>query len=137
MEKTLNFHDRKGTCLLRLTPAKAEYSGTDLLRTAVEFNVGAFAGRIGIDAMSYDFANLRKGLTAIYEGRISHYGFVTMEDELSMDFEMDELGGIAVKVSIAKYRYNIDAHFARLEFEYTMDQSFIPEQIREIDEITA
>ena len=86
MEKTLNFHDRKGTCLLRLTPAKAEYSGTDLLRTAVEFNVGAFAGRIRIDTMSYDFANLRKGLTAIYEGRISHYGFVTMEDELSMDF---------------------------------------------------
>ena len=81
------------------------------------------------ESLEEDFTNLILKLRDLYEMRVKQISFVqTIEKNIVIDFKQKESEYIDVLVRIDHY-----IEEATLQFEYEMDQSFLPELIEEIE----
>ena len=61
--------------------------------------------------------------------RVNKISFLqSIENNIQVDFNLNEIGGILVSVRIDDY-----INSTTLQFEYGIDQSFLPELIEEIE----
>lgn len=76
-----------------------------------------------------DFTDFLAKLHDLYEMRVKKISFLqSIENNIQVDFNLNEIGGILVSVRIDDY-----INFTTLQFEYGIDQSFLPELIEEIE----
>ena len=81
------------------------------------------------ESLEDDFTNFILKLRDLYEMRVKQISFVqTIEKNIVIDFKQKESEYIDVLVRIDHY-----IEEATLQFEYEMDQSFLPELIEEIE----
>ena len=81
------------------------------------------------ESLEEDFTNFILKLRDLYEMRVKQISFVqTIEKNIVIDFKQKESEYIDVLVRIHHY-----IEEATLQFEYTIDQSFLPELIEEIE----
>jgi hypothetical protein len=58
-----------------------------------------------------------------------------IEEELSIRFEMDNLGHILCKINISKEVFSPDFNFEKHNFGFEIDQTYLPKIIFEIENI--
>ena len=76
-----------------------------------------------------DFTDFLAKLHDLYEMRVKKISFLqSIENNIQVDFNLNEIGGILVSVRIDDY-----INSTTLQFEYGIDQSFLPELIEEIE----
>ncbi len=76
-----------------------------------------------------DFTDFLAKLHDLYEMRVKKNSFLqSIENNIQVDFNLNEIGGILVSVRIDDY-----INSTTLQFEYGIDQSFLPELIEEIE----
>jgi hypothetical protein len=81
------------------------------------------------ESLEEDFTNFILKLRDLYEMRVKQISFVqTIEKNIVIDFKQKESEYIDVLVRIDHY-----IEEATLQFEYEIDQSFLPELIEEIE----
>ena len=81
------------------------------------------------ESLEEDFTSFILKLRDLYEMRVKQISFVqTIEKNIMIDFKQKETKYIDVLVRIDHYIED-----ATLQFEYTIDQSFLPELIEEIE----
>ncbi|MEE1084094.1 MAG: hypothetical protein UH850_10265 [Paludibacteraceae bacterium] len=81
------------------------------------------------ESLEDDFTSFILKLRDLYEMRVKQISFVqTIEKNITIDFKQKETKYIDVLVRIDHY-----IEEATLQFEYTIDQSFLPELIEEIE----
>ncbi|MBP5524066.1 MAG: hypothetical protein J6Y11_00495 [Paludibacteraceae bacterium] len=81
------------------------------------------------ESLEEDFTNFILKLRDLYEMRVKQISFVqTIEKNIVIDFKQKESEYIDVLVRIDHY-----IEEATLQFEYGIDQSFLPELIEEIE----
>ena len=81
------------------------------------------------ESLEDDFTNFILKLRDLYEMRVKQISFVqTIEKNIVIDFKQKESEYIDVLVRIDHY-----IEEATLQFEYEVDQSFLPELIEEIE----
>ncbi len=76
-----------------------------------------------------DFTDFLAKLHDLYEMRVKKISFLqSIENNIQVDFNLNEIGGILVSVRIDDY-----INSTTLQFEYGIEQSFLPELIEEIE----
>ena len=81
------------------------------------------------ESLEEDFTDFLAKLHDLYEMRVKKISFLqSIENNIQVDFNLNEMGGILVSVRIDDY-----INFTTLQFEYGIDQSFLPELIEEIE----
>ena len=77
------------------------------------------------------FTDFLAKLHDLYEMRVKKISFLqSIENNIQVDFNLNEIGGILVSVRIDDY-----INSTTLQFEYGIDQSFLPELIEEIESV--
>ena len=78
-----------------------------------------------------DFTDFLAKLHDLYEMRVKKISFLqSIENNIQVDFNLNEIGGILVSVRIDDY-----INSTTLQFKYGIDQSFLPELIEEIESV--
>ena len=81
------------------------------------------------ESLEEDFTDFLAKLHDLYEMRVKKISFLqSIENNIQVDFNLNEMGGILVSVRIEDY-----INSTTLQFEYGIDQSFLPELIEEIE----
>ena len=81
------------------------------------------------ESLEEDFTDFLAKLHDLYEMRVKKISFLqSIENNIQVDFNLNEMGGILVSVRIEDY-----INSTMLQFEYGTDQSFLPELIEEIE----
>ena len=81
------------------------------------------------ESLKEDFTEFLAKLHDLYEMRVKKISFLqSIENNIQVDFNLNEIGGILVSVRIDDY-----INFTTLQFEYGTDQSFLTELIEEIE----
>jgi len=81
------------------------------------------------ESLEEDFTDFLAKLHDLYEMRAKKISFLqSIENNIQVDFNLNEIGGILVSVRIDDY-----INSTTLQFEYGIDQSFLPELIEEIE----
>ncbi len=83
------------------------------------------------ESLEEDFTNFILKLHDLYEMRVNKISFLqSIENNIQVDFNLNEIGGILVSVRIDDY-----INSTTLQFKYGIDQSFLPELIEEIESV--
>ncbi len=91
-----------------------------LFKLFVDFDV--FNVELTTEAELSDFLSLKEGLLNIYSNKMKTYIFNPIGDLLFMKFDLEETGNINIEVVINNITFS-----GRLNFQFSMDQSFLPE----------
>ena len=84
---------------------------------------------INTECAEEDFTDFLAKLHDLYEMREKKISFLqSIENNIQVDFNLNETGGILVSVRIEDY-----INSTMLQLEYGTDQSFLPELIEEIE----
>jgi hypothetical protein len=95
----------------------------------IDINHSFIQASINTECLDIDFKNFLIDLQKLYRMEVKTVSFVqTIEKDIEMNFSLNDLGHIFVRVTIHK---QIDSTF--LQFLYGIDQSFLPELIDEIE----
>ncbi|GHT79720.1 hypothetical protein AGMMS50262_23740 [Bacteroidia bacterium] len=93
-----------------------------------KINFDFFCLETDFEAEVFDFEDLLVSLRLMYEGKRKSANFNPLSPKIMIKFEFHDCGHILVKSRISN-----DIATCCLEFEYEIDQSFLPELIREIE----
>jgi hypothetical protein len=97
----------------------------------INVNYSFIQASIKTECLDIDFDKFFIDLRRLYNMEIKTVSFVqTIEKNIMINFNLTEFGHILVRVTIKK---QIDS--TRLQFEYGIDQSFLPELIEEISAV--
>ena len=78
-------------------PGASDTWDANWLNVGIRVKSGAFEGRFPASFQTTDLLDLAKGLTRLYGSLKGAAKFRTLEDQLSLDFEVDSLGQIHVR----------------------------------------
>ena len=87
-----------------------------------------FRAKTQLEAEESDFVDLIKNLKKIYERKACTFVFNPIGEQFKMRFSFQENGYIKVLGKLSNSLFT-----GNLEFEYSTDQSFIPELIMQIE----
>jgi hypothetical protein len=127
---TINFYDKKGNLLIQFY--SFQFIKTEALK------IITFIGKVDFDffhfetkfqAEEYDFRNLLISLKKMYNGQLNYISFNPLYGKILVNFA-EEKGQIEVNIEISN-----ELSTGKLEFKYDIDQSFIPELIKEIENL--
>ena len=83
------------------------------------------------ESLEEDFTDFLAKLHDLYEMRVKKISFLqSIENNIQVDFNLNEMGGILVSVRIEDY-----INSTMLQFEYGTDHSFLPEMVEEIESV--
>lgn len=87
-----------------------------------------------VQAEPFDFSNMKKCLEKLYERKWKSFIFNPIEEQFWMQFELQENGHIKVKAWL-KSRLSNPIFTGKFEFEFLIDNSFVPDLIKEIENV--
>jgi hypothetical protein len=113
-----------------LLGALSKSEGYDWIRAQVHVEVGAFIGQVEISICLSEMIRFKEQLEPVYKNLEGLAEFKTIEDQLSIRIEVNELGHVQAS------GYLVDDFVAgnKLEFNIHYDQTLLWHTISEIDE---
>ncbi|HNX43402.1 MAG TPA: hypothetical protein PLJ84_07150 [Bacteroidales bacterium] len=127
---TINFYDKERNLIIQLKDfqfVKTEALKIVTFKGKVDFDF--FHIETNFEAEEYDFTNLQLSLEKMYNGEQNYISFNPFSGKLTLKLS-EEGSQIKIKGEV----YN-DLSTCKLEFKYNIDQSFIPELIKELKEM--
>ncbi len=125
-------HDRLSIVVLDYERAPlGEVFDDNWLVARVELSVGAFSGEFALSLTPQDFETFFAQLEQLYETLTGYAKFQTIEEQVEVSLSGDGKGGVEV-VGFALDRAGIGN---RLEFSFSIDQTFIPPMLSQLREI--
>jgi len=110
---------------------KKNESFSDFFSFKINVSHSFIQASINTECLDIDFVNFLIDLQKLYKMEVKTISFVqTIEKNIEMNFNLNDIGGIFVRVTIQK---QIDSTI--LQFVYGIDQSFLPELIDEIETV--
>lgn len=111
-------------------PADPQSEGYDWIKGRVQIDVGAFKGELEIYLCVSDMVRFQEQLKVVYENVKGVAEFKTIEDQLAIRIEVDNLGHVLAS------GYLLDDFVCgnKLHFEIRYDQTLLWHTIAEIDE---
>lgn len=110
---------------------KKNESFSDFFSFKINVSHSFIQASINTECLDIDFVNFLIDLQKLYKMELKTISFVqTIEKNIEMNFNLNDIGGIFVRVTIQK---QIDSTI--LQFVYGIDQSFLPELIDEIETV--
>ena len=101
------------------------------IKTKIAIKAGAFTGNYIGEFMTHDFVNFKKELQNLYVNLNSSAGFNDLEGYLKIDIQGDGLGHLNVTYSAS----DKPGYGSTLTSNFYLDQTYIPNLIRQLDEI--
>ena len=101
------------------------------LTSQVTINVGMFSGQFSAQLQSHDFIYFRDALKKLFNTLIGQAKFETIEGQIEIIFMGNGRGGI----SVTGCAMDSPGCGNSLDFNFNIDQSYIPNIICELDEI--
>ena len=115
---------------VELLSPPAKDCGYDWVRACAHIAVGAFRADIPMTILASDMRRFREALEPVYRDLRGAAEFTTIEDQLRLKLEMDKTGHVRVTGYVRD-----DSSFGnRLTFELSIDQTFMPRMISELDD---
>jgi hypothetical protein len=108
-----------------------EFYDDNWLRSRLEIQVGAFSGYFDLRFTTHDFVPFLKQLDSLYETLNSQAKFETIERQLGFSLLSNGRGGIDVS-GYATDRVSVGN---RLEFQFSIDQTYLVSTLRELREL--
>ena len=99
----------------------------------VSIAVHGFVGDIAAYFEVEDFSRFRESLTSVYETLSGKAELTHREKQLTLSLEGNGRGTI----SVTGLAYAHATHGSKLQFEFELDQTFLPEAIRAIQKLEA
>jgi hypothetical protein len=111
---------------IQLTSPPAEGGWT---RCAVEISVNGFQGRIDPYFEIEDFVRFRDEMRTLYRDLNGRAHLAPREGQVVLVISVDELGHL----SVSGEAWSQATYENKLEFKFGLDQTFLPEPIRELE----
>ncbi|HPA13319.1 MAG: hypothetical protein KA023_10120 [Bacteroidales bacterium] len=124
----INFKNNEGILLMRFSEFSFHDSAIKRVCFEIDVNYDFFKAKTQVESERFDFEDLIIGLNKIYQREWKSIGFSPIEKQFSMQFDLQENGQINVHVKL-----NNPMFTGKFEFKYVIDQTFIPELIKEIE----
>ena len=127
----IHFYDKQRKAIMSFSKFDFQINEPDfhnVILFEIDINYSFFQAYISTECLDIDLKNLLIDLQKLYNMEIEKMSFIqTIEKNIEMHFKLTESGHIEIK---AQLRNHIDK--AILHFEYEIDQSFLPELMKEI-----
>ena len=112
-------------------PVSGEYHDDNWLTVSITVQAGGFSGRVRAAILTDDLVRFSGQLHRLSGELTGSAEFSTMEDQLSVTLTCDVRGNIMLRGEVLD-----DAGIGnRLSFHLDLDQSFLHQSIRELDEV--
>ncbi len=108
-----------------------EYYDDNWVSVKVSIATGAFTGNFDAAFITHDFVKFRAELQSLLETLKGEAVFSTLEEQLFIKLEVDDVGHIAV----AGTAIDQPGIGTELKFAFDLDQSYLPKIISSLDEI--
>jgi hypothetical protein len=112
-------------------PVSGEYHDDNWLTVVINIRVGGFSGRVGAAIVTDELVRFAERLHALYEQLAGSAEFRTLEGQLALTLSCDALGHITLLGDVLDQA----GIGNRLSFRIALDQSFLQQSIRELDEV--
>ena len=96
----------------------------------IKINHSFFMAQKTIFCEKERFVNFKNDLMNLYVGKNRELFFSDYERNIDINMKKDEVGHIVANVTLRDFQDMLESH---VFFEYTIDQSFLPELIEEIE----
>ncbi len=128
---TIHFYNKERATVLQFTDFQVSYADETIktIKFTGNVNYEGFQFEGVLEAEAYDFKNLADTLEALHQSKQDNASFNPLQSPVVLQFANKE-HHIQVKGEIYSNLYT-----THLEFNYTIDQSFIPELVADIREI--
>jgi hypothetical protein len=113
------------------SPCSGELYDANWLKSRVEISVGSFSGSFGLSLMTGDFVSFLKQLDSLYQTLEGEAKFETMEGQIGFSLVGNGRGGIEV----SGYAVDRAGVGNRLEFKFSIDQTYLFSTVREVRKI--
>ena len=130
MSKKISFKNNQGTDIIKFDNIKLMFDN-DLKRVVFDLYIDFefFKAQTSLDAEEFDFLNMKKCLQKIYNKEWKSFvAFNPLEERFIMQIDLQGDGQIKVHSKLINPMYT-----GKLEFDFIMDPTTIPELIREIE----
>ena len=131
ISRKISFKNQQGTDIIKFDNIKLMFD--DVLKRVVfdlYIDFEFFKAQTSLDAEEFDFMNMKKCLQKIYNKEWKSFvAFKPLEERFIMQLDLQEDGQIKVHSKLFSPMFT-----GKLEFDFILDQTIIPELIREIDE---
>ena len=130
MSKKISFKNNQGTVIIKFDNIKLMFDD-DLKRVVFDLYIDFefFKAQTSLDAEEFDFLNMKKCLQKIYNKEWKSFvAFNPLEERFIMQFDLQGDGQIKVHSKLINPMFT-----GKLEFDFIMDHTTIPELIREIE----
>ncbi len=98
-----------------------------IFNIAVNFEI--FKAETISEAEEYDFLNLQKGLTDIYNNRLKTYIFNPIGEQLIIKFNLLETGGVEIEIELRNTMFT-----GKLFVKFKSDVTFLPYLVKDIEQ---
>lgn len=129
MEKDIIFKAQDNKEVIVLSNIKFEFDDVlkrVIFRIAVNYEI--FKAETITEAEEYDFLDLQKGLTDIYDNRIETYIFNPIGEQLIIKFNLLETGGIEIELELRNVMFT-----GKLFVKFKSDVTFLPYVVKDIE----
>ena len=136
--ETIFFELKEGANFLRIDIIGFAHPDAELdwdrnwLKSKLTLKVGGFSGQFDCDLMTTDFERFKEQLFELYERMGGIAIFETREEQLTIRIEGDGIGHFQADCMAMDFPGTGN----KLEFELTFDQTFIPDLVTQLDDIT-
>jgi hypothetical protein len=131
-DEKITFKDKNGSEIIIME----DFVFTEDIRQWVDYKISISYEYFKASTKLYcevgDFDYLRIGLKALYDGGPKACHFIQNDASFGMTFSIDQFGIVNVNAELG-----VPSSKSKLDIFYQIDQSFIPDLIKQIDDILA
>ena len=131
---TIHFYDKQHQTIMSFSKFNYQINEPDFhnfILFQIDVNYSFFQASINTECLDIDLKNFLIALQKLYNLEIEKISFIqTIEKNIEMHFKLTKFGHIEI---LTQLRNHIDKSI--LQFEYEIDQSFLPELIEEIQTV--
>ena len=113
-------------------PISGEFYDDNWLTSKVEIAAGSFSGSFSLSLTTQDFSSFLEQLEPLYNTLQGKAKFATMEGQIEFSLSGNGRGGIEVSGQVMDQA----GIGNRLEFNFSIDQTYIPSALNELRGIT-
>ena len=138
MTDDLIFEITDGGDIIKIQPIGHPYLDSvhsldkNCVRSYLTVKSGAFGGQFKADIFTFEFEELKQELRRVYKDLSGEFNFRTREHELELKVKGDGNGHFTVDCTAIDH----PTWGAQLNFEITFDQTYIPDLVRQLNDIT-
>lgn len=138
MTDDLIFEITDGGDIIKIQPIDQPYSDSvhswdkNCIRTLLTVKGGAFGGQYKADLFTFEFEKLKQDLRRVYKNLSGGFSFRTTEHELELKVQGDGNGHFTVDCTAIDH----PTWGSHLSFQIAIDQSYIPDLVRQLNDIT-